>query len=574
LSLRGPDVHFLIAARQMLLIICSLLSSVLTCRAEEPFSVFAVDIREIRAAIAKVGARPRPDARVSGITVPHHLLAADLMAQGFWSATGGDSHERIVVLLPDHFGRSKSAFASTERSFTSVLGPVPNDVVASRSLPAHQGLFEASDLFEKEHGLQVLLPFIAHYFPGVPIVPIAISARSKRNQWDEAIAILRPLLTRRTLIVQSTDFSHYLPLELAKQRDQEVLNVLATADIESLAAMRQPDHMDSIGAQYLQTQLQEIVFGARSLVIANLNSQDYIGARVDKTTSYIVQVFCRPDQFNETPCQRSPTGRTFYFAGDTLLGRNFFHLLEEEAVKNALADAITEVTGGAPIILNLEGVILDEIPEHKHSTAMVMPRAGTVNWLTRINVIAVSLANNHSMDFGAEAYSDMVKVLEDAGIMPLAHGELKDVGPFRLWALTDLSSSIPPYSDRIQEDELGPSRVQGVASPLVALLHWGREGVTEPAGRELMLADILRQRAVVAIVGAHSHKASKSIISLAGGESQMLLSLGNFLFDQIGPEATGAMLEMTVFDQGTVFTRLRPIANLYELALGAAKASR
>ena len=535
-----------------------------------PFTAFEVNSEEIRKAIAKVRASARPEARVHGLTVPHHLLAADLMAQGFWSATGGNGHGRIIVLLPDHFGRAKRAFASTERDFETVLGPVANDVVATRRLLLNN-LFEASDLFEKEHGLQALLPFMADLFPGVPIVPVAISGRSRRRDWDQAVAALRPLVTDRTLIVQSTDFSHYLPLERAIQRDQEVLNVLAAGDVGSLAVMRQSDHMDSIGAQYIQMQLQKTVFGSRPLVIANANSQHYVSAKADWTTSYVVQLFCVPQQEDQTPCRRDPSRKTFFFGGDTLLGRNFFHLLADENVRNALVASIEKVTAGAPMILNLEGVVLDEIPQSKQATALVMPRALTVNLLTRLNVIAVSLANNHSMDFGPEAYGDMVKLLEDAGIKALSHGDLKDLGPFRLWTLSDLSNTTAPFMERIQFRDLGPDRVQDVASPLIALLHWGKEGVVEPTARELMLADVLRQRAVTTIIGAHPHKASKAVVSLAGGEAQMTLSLGNFLFDQTGPDASGALLEVTVFDQGTVFTRLRPIPNFYDLARSVAK---
>src|SRR5262249_36584573 len=159
--------------------------------------------------------------------------------------------------------------------------------------------------------------------------------------------------------------------------------------------------------------------------------------------------------------------------------------------------------------------------QSKHATALVMPRSITIDWLTRMNVIAVTLANNHSMDFGPEAYRDMVRLLEDAGITTLSHGDVKDLGPFRLWALSDLSNTSSPFVERIQASDMGPARVEGVASPLIAFLHWGREGVIEPSSRELNLADTLRQRGVAAIVGAHPHKASLSILDLVGGESQL-----------------------------------------------------
>ena len=43
-----------------------------------------------------------PPAGVTGITVPHHLLAADLIARGFWAASAGQ-YDRIILISPDHF---------------------------------------------------------------------------------------------------------------------------------------------------------------------------------------------------------------------------------------------------------------------------------------------------------------------------------------------------------------------------------------------------------------------------------------------------------------------------------------
>ena len=49
---------------------------------------------------------------VTGITVARHLVAVDLIARGFRCASGG-SYERIILLSPDHFRRSRLPFATT-----------------------------------------------------------------------------------------------------------------------------------------------------------------------------------------------------------------------------------------------------------------------------------------------------------------------------------------------------------------------------------------------------------------------------------------------------------------------------
>jgi len=44
----------------------------------EPFLV-AIEMERLK---------QRPDLKATGIAVPHHLLAADLIARGFWAASG------------------------------------------------------------------------------------------------------------------------------------------------------------------------------------------------------------------------------------------------------------------------------------------------------------------------------------------------------------------------------------------------------------------------------------------------------------------------------------------------------
>ena len=127
----------------------------------------------------------------------------------------------------------------------------------------------------KDHGIGALLPYVRYFFPDTPVVPIAVSITSTREQWEQLITALDPIITRDTLILQSTDYSHYLTHHEAIRHDQQVLNVIASGDMDAVAKLLQPAHLDSRGAQYIQMRLQEKHFGSRPVAIANKNSQDY-----------------------------------------------------------------------------------------------------------------------------------------------------------------------------------------------------------------------------------------------------------------------------------------------------------
>lgn len=535
-----------------------------------PFKPFPVDAVTVAASIDREKPSTPPRIPLTGITVPHHLLAADLIARGFWAASA-TTPKRILLLTPDHFKRTRRPFATAARDFEYTGGLIATDREAADSLVAHGDLFEVSDLFEKEHGLQALLPYVAHFFPGARIVPVAVDIRAKRTDWDAAEPHLARLVDDTTLIVQSTDFSHYLPHQKAQQRDQEVLNILAAGNFDALAGLRQPDHLDSLGSQYLHMRLQATRYAARPIVIANANSQQYLKDPLGLTTSYIVQIYCRQDAAPASACGWRHKDAV-YFAGDALFGRNFTRYLADNAVSAALISDIRSITGGAPLIINIEGVVIDEAPLRAGAQSMVMPVRTTLQWLAELNVVAVSLANNHTMDYGAEAFADMVRTLERAGVTTVAHGETKTIGPLRVLALTDVSNTGARRVDRVEPGEIEalPIADSRTARPLLAFLHWGEEGRATLRPREMELSDLLRRQSVSAIVGNHPHVASNYIEVLAGGETQVLPSLGNFLFDQLGPASSGAMLEVVVFEQGTFATRLIAIPNYYQLAIDLA----
>ncbi|MCP4308567.1 MAG: AmmeMemoRadiSam system protein B, partial [bacterium] len=147
--------------------------------------------------------------RVSGLTVPHHLVAADLIARAF-AVAAGNRYDKIILLSPDHFKRSRLSFATTRRDFDTVFGVVPSAVSDVERLVLSSLIAEDSSVLEKEHGVAAILPYIRHYFPDTPVIAVTVAIRSTVADWEQFLVDLAPSITKRTLIVQSTDFSHYL----------------------------------------------------------------------------------------------------------------------------------------------------------------------------------------------------------------------------------------------------------------------------------------------------------------------------------------------------------------------------
>jgi AmmeMemoRadiSam system protein B len=514
-------------------------------------------------AIAKVKDYQPANEKLTGIVVPHHLLADELVALGFKAASGA-RYKRIVILSPDHFRASEKPFASVTRGFETVFGPVPVDVAAARTLLRQTDIGDDSCLFGKEHGVQAMLPFIRHYFPEAAIVPVAISIRSNRADWDRMIDALEQIIDSDTLVVESTDFSHYLPQHEARRFDQQTLNVLAAGSLDEIAALRQPQHADSVGALYIQTKLQKALFSALPLVIANENSQAYSPDYVAETTSYMVALFGRFDANFDNVTR--PSDKTVYLAGDTNFGRAMKNALIEEGAAERIASSILSITRGRPLVVNLEGVVLPNVPQAIDNMTLAMPEDLTLDWLRKLNVRGVGLANNHAMDLGASGYAETLRALLSASIPAFGQGETLALGGLDIVGLSDLDTNASRQVDLLTPNLLDRLVRPQADRPTVAFVHWGREYITEASEREKMLADEMRLRSASLIVGAHPHVTSGRLETLGGGDTIMFYSLGNFLFDQNAERSSGAMLEIRIFPQGTFFARLIPLPNFFDMA--------
>jgi poly-gamma-glutamate synthesis protein (capsule biosynthesis protein) len=379
---------------------------------------------------------------------------------------------------------------------------------------------------------------------------------------------LEPFVTPRTLIIQSTDFSHYLPLDQAVQHDQQTLNALASADMHAVAQLRQPQHLDSKGAQYIHMLLQERRWRARPIVVENRNSVQYGATATDNTTSYIVQLYTTDHSDRVFFARAAHREQTWCFAGDTLFGRYVARWFERKPERfDRVRKALAERLQGCRLVLNLEGVLTDSefsgrMPDHKRLT---MPIADTLDWLRVLNVHAVSVANNHSRDMGDKAFAAMVERLRAAGIEVLEHGKLGVLPGMQVGALRDMQNRPRFRSELITSKDIESIRIQAQGRPWAAFMHWGREFEPQPGSRDLQLSIAIQRAGAKLIIGAHPHRASTELIGLAGGHALLAYSLGNFIFDQRGPKVSGCVLQITLFEQGTFWARLVPIPSVFEL---------
>lgn len=137
---------------------------------------------------------------------------------------------RVVLLGPAHGLAFKGLALSRADGFETPLGIVPVDADAAARIEYLPQVVSLPAAHVGEHSLEVHLPFLQCLLKSFLLVPLAVGAASA----EEVAEVLEALWGGdETLIVVSTDLSHYHDYETAKRRD-----AVTAAAIEALDERR------------------------------------------------------------------------------------------------------------------------------------------------------------------------------------------------------------------------------------------------------------------------------------------------------------------------------------------------
>lgn len=180
------------------------------------------------------GVQPRPvTGRVMGLIVPHagYQYSGLTAAHGF-AMVRGMQPDLVVIFSPFHDYHPAQIISSGHVSYLTPLGQVGVnlDVLArfETRLLAEEGFKIERVLNDREHSLEIELPFLQRALAGeFQLLPLMI--RSRNLAITETIGrLLAPLLDpERTLLIASTDLSHFYPEKVAHRLDQEMLKRMA-----------------------------------------------------------------------------------------------------------------------------------------------------------------------------------------------------------------------------------------------------------------------------------------------------------------------------------------------------------
>lgn len=182
------------------------------------------------------------------IVAPHAglIYSGGVAASAFSGlARRSDLIRRVVLIGPAHKFAFRGIALATANRWRTPLGDVPVDLLMQRRLKPMAEVTVDDRPFQNEHALEVLLPFLQISLKSFEIVPMLVG--------DVEPSVVSEALERvwggpETLIVVSSDLSHYKPAQEAKDFDTVTRRLVETLDVEKLNGERACGHRALAGA--------------------------------------------------------------------------------------------------------------------------------------------------------------------------------------------------------------------------------------------------------------------------------------------------------------------------------------
>lgn len=169
------------------------------------------------------------------IIVPHagYIYSGPVAAEGFAMLSRFSMHDhwKVILIGPSHYAYFNGAAVSTADLWRLPTGDVTvnpvTKILCKKNFPY---LVDLPEAFEKEHSLEVQIPFLQQALANFSIIPILVSVMDP----ERLANIIKEYHDDETIIVISSDLSHYHNYEEAKELDAVTNKAVETLNFKTL----------------------------------------------------------------------------------------------------------------------------------------------------------------------------------------------------------------------------------------------------------------------------------------------------------------------------------------------------
>ena len=171
---------------------------------------------------------------IVGLICPHagYMYSGPVAASAFYELALDGKPDTVVLLGPNHTGYGSALALMREGIWRTPLGDVEIDSVLADKILHETNLIDADELAHRyEHSIEVQLPFLQFLYGNeFKIVPICFQLQDYDSAVEVGMALTETLVSTNTVVIASSDMTHYEPAKAASIKDQAALKAVSDMD--------------------------------------------------------------------------------------------------------------------------------------------------------------------------------------------------------------------------------------------------------------------------------------------------------------------------------------------------------
>ena len=141
-------------------------------------------------------------------------------------ATIDGNAKRVIIIGPSHYEAFRGVAIPKFDYYETPLGRVKIDSGAVDRLRGQPGVIAADGFDEPEHCLEVQLPFLQVQLREFSLVPLLVG----RADPEQVAELLRPIIDKNTVVIASSDLSHYEKQTVARSIDDTTIATILSGN--------------------------------------------------------------------------------------------------------------------------------------------------------------------------------------------------------------------------------------------------------------------------------------------------------------------------------------------------------
>jgi len=171
---------------------------------------------------------------IVGLICPHagYVYSGPVAAYGFYDLAADGKPDSVVLLGPNHTGYGSALSVMREGIWQTPLGDVEIDTKLADAILQETSVVDVDELAHRyEHSIEVQLPFLQFLYGNkFKIVPICFLMQDYDSAVEVGRALVEALDATNTVVIASSDLTHYEPAKSAAAKDHAALKAVTDLD--------------------------------------------------------------------------------------------------------------------------------------------------------------------------------------------------------------------------------------------------------------------------------------------------------------------------------------------------------